>query len=138
MAKGLDPAELPRFKQLAKDGLEFAQFTNQVFHDLVLKNAEYVKLITSGEYTHRTYYMGLVDGQNRVNFYDGQIRVVDPSGKEYAKFAARDYRDYVAEHVEPWSYIKFCYLKPLGWQGFEEGPGSSIYSVAPLARCWRT
>jgi F420-non-reducing hydrogenase large subunit len=44
------------------------------------------------------------------------------------------YRDYVAEHVEPWSYIKFCYLKPLGWQGFAEGPDSSIYAVAPLAR----
>jgi F420-non-reducing hydrogenase large subunit len=40
----------------------------------------------------------------------------------------------VAEHVEPWSYIKFNYLKPLGWKGFEEGAGSGIYSVAPLAR----
>jgi len=30
--------------------------------------------------------------------------------------------------------MKFCFLKPLGWQGFEEGPKSSIYAVAPLAR----
>jgi F420-non-reducing hydrogenase large subunit len=134
VSKGLDPAELPKFQALAKEGLDFAMFTNQVFHDWVLKNSEYVKLITSAAYTHRTYYMGMVDEQNRVNFYDGKIRVVDASGQEYAKFGAHQYRDYVAEHVEPWSYMKFCYLKPLGWQGFEEGPQSSIYAVAPLAR----
>ncbi len=134
VSKGLDPADLPGFKQLAQDGLEFARFTLQVFKDIVLKNAEYVKLITSDTYTHKTYYMGLVDEKNRVNFYDGKIRVVDTAGKEFAKFPAQQYLDYVGEHVEPWSYVKFCYLKPLGWKGFVDGPETSIYSVAPLAR----
>jgi len=134
VSKGLDPKDLPGMQQLAKEGLEFALFTHQVFHDLVLKNPEYVKLITSDAYTHKTYYMGMVDERNRPNFYDGLLRVVDPSGKEYAKFKARDYRDYVAEHVEPWSYVKFCYLKPVGWKGFTEGASSGVYSVAPLAR----
>ncbi len=134
VSKACDPAELPKLKEVAKDGLDFALFTNQVFHDIVLKNSDYVNMITSDPFTHRTYYMGMVDEKNRVNFYDGLLRVVDPSGKEYAKFPAQKYRDYVAEHVEPWSYMKFCYLKPLGWQGFEEGPKSSIYAVAPLAR----
>jgi F420-non-reducing hydrogenase large subunit len=78
--------------------------------------------------------MGMVDERNRVNFYDGQLRVVDPSGKEFARFPVQRYREFVAEHVEPWSYVKFCYLKPLGWNGFEEGPKSSVYAVAPLAR----
>jgi len=134
VAKGLKPQDLAPFKELAKDTLEFAQFTLQVFHDLVLKNPDYVKLITGEAYTHRTYYMGLVDEQNRVNFYDGQLRVVDPTGKEYARFPAQRFHEFVAEHVEPWSYMKFCYLKPLGWHGFEEGPRSSVYAVAPLAR----
>jgi F420-non-reducing hydrogenase large subunit len=134
VSKGLNPDDLPGFKQLAEDGVEFAKFTLQVFKDIVLKNPEYVKLITSETYTHKTYYMGLVDGNNKVNFYDGQIRVVDPSGKQYAKFPPQKYLDYVGEHVEPWSYVKFCYLKPLGWKGFVDGPESSIYSVAPLAR----
>jgi F420-non-reducing hydrogenase large subunit len=134
VAKGLDPARLPEFQQLAKDNVEFALFTLQVFKDIVLKNEDYVKMITSADYTHRTYYLGMVDKQNRVNFYDGLLRIVDPSGKEYAKFPVQQYRDYIAEHVEPWSYVKFCYLKPLGWQGFEEGPKSSVYAVAPLAR----
>jgi F420-non-reducing hydrogenase large subunit len=134
VSKGLKPEDLPKFKELAKDGLEFALFTLQVFKDIVLRNASYVNLITSDTYTHRTYYMGLVDAQNKVNFYDGLIRVVDPTGKEYAKFPVQKYRDFVAEHVEPWSYVKFCFLKPLGWHGFEEGPQSSVYAVAPLAR----
>jgi F420-non-reducing hydrogenase large subunit len=134
VAKKMDPAKLPEFQQLAKDNLEFALFTLQVFKDIVLKNEAYVKMITSADYTHKTYYMGLVDDDNRVNFYDGHLRVVDPGGKEYARFPVQQYREFVAEHVEPWSYVKFCYLKPFGWQGFEEGDQSGVYAVAPLAR----
>jgi F420-non-reducing hydrogenase large subunit len=78
--------------------------------------------------------MGLVDANNKVNFYDGLIRVVDATGKEYVKFPAQKYRDYIGEHVEPWSYIKFPFLKPLGWKGFVDGPESSLFAVAPLAR----
>jgi F420-non-reducing hydrogenase large subunit len=134
VSKGLQPADLPRFQELAKDTLEFALFTLQVFKDLVLRNSKYLELITSSTYTHRTYYMGMVDLEDKVNFYDGLLRIVGPDGKEFARFPARQYRDFIAEHVEPWSYVKFCYLKPLGWHGFEEGPQSSVYSVAPLAR----
>jgi F420-non-reducing hydrogenase large subunit len=134
VAKGIATEELPKLKEVAKDGLDFARFTLQVFRDIVLKNDKYVKLITSDMFTHKTYYMGLVDENNFVNFYDGTIRVVDPSGHEYAKFEPHQYADYIAEHVEPWTYVKFCYLKPLGWKGFVEGADSGIYSVAPLAR----
>jgi F420-non-reducing hydrogenase large subunit len=134
VSKGLKPEDLPKFQELAKDALDFAHFTLQVFKDVVLRNAHYVNLIASDTYTHRTYYMGLVDNQNKVSFYDGLLRVVDPSGKEYARFPAQRYREFIAEHVEPWSYVKFCFLRPLGWHGFEDGPQSSVYSVAPLAR----
>jgi F420-non-reducing hydrogenase large subunit len=134
VAKGIAPEDLPRFQQVAARAVEFAQFTLDVFRQVVLANPDYVSLITSDAYTHRTYYMGLVDGDDRLAFYDGTVRVVDPSGQEYARFRPRDYLDYVAEHVEPWSYIKFCYLKPVGWKGFVEGPESGVYAVAPLAR----
>ncbi|MFI5252161.1 MAG: Ni/Fe hydrogenase subunit alpha [Bacteroidota bacterium] len=134
VAKGLSTDELPKFKQLGKDGLQFALFTKQVFQDIVLSNDKYLKTITSDMYTHRTYYMGMVDDQNRVSFYDGKIRVVDPNGKQFAKFPAKDYLEHIAEHTEPWSYVKFCYLKNVGWHGFMEGAESGIYCVAPLAR----
>ena len=134
VAKAISPDEGARLKELAKDGLEFALFTLQVFKDLVLKEEKYVKLITSDAYTHKTYYMGLVDKQNRVNFYDGDIRVVRPDGTEFAKFSPQAYLDHVSEHVEPWSYVKFTYLKSIGWKGFTDGAASGVYSVAPLAR----
>ncbi|TDA26262.1 MAG: Ni/Fe hydrogenase subunit alpha, partial [Archaeoglobi archaeon] len=110
------------------------QFTLKVFKDIVLSNKKYLDLITSEAYTHRTYYMGLVDSKNRVNFYDGMIRVVDPNGKEFAKFDVHEYTEHIAEHVEPWTYMDFPYLKKIGWKGFVDGEQSGIYSVAPLAR----
>ncbi len=134
VSKALKPEDMPKFRELARDGVEFAEWTLEVFRQIVLANPDYVKMITSDAYTHKTCYMGQVDAQNRVNFYDGKLRVVDCDGKEIYRFAARQFRDYVAEHVEPWSYMKFTFLKPRGWKGFVEGPESSIYAVGPLAR----
>jgi F420-non-reducing hydrogenase large subunit len=134
VAKGIEPEKLGEFQQVAKDGLDFALFTLQVFKDLVLSNKAYVDLITSDTYTHKTYYMGLVDEDKKVNFYDGKLRVVDPVGREYAMFPVQTYLDHMAEHVEPWTYQKFSYLKDVGWKGFTDGADSGIYSVAPLAR----
>lgn len=134
IAKQISPDELPMLRELAKDGLEFARFTLGVFKDIVLKNEKYVDLITSDIYTHKTYYMGLVDDKKELNFYDGQMRVVDPDGNETVTFSAREYADHLSEHVEPWSYVKFPYLKKVGWNGFTDGKESGIFAVAPLAR----
>lgn len=134
ISKGLTEEERKEIEEMAESSVRFAQFSLEIFEKLVLQNKEYLDLILSDSYTLRTYYMGLVDQKNKVNFYDGMIRVVDPNGKEYCKFAAKDYLNYIAEHVEPWSYIKFPYLKGLGWKGFVDGVDSGVYRVAPLAR----
>lgn len=115
-------------------GVEFCQFTLGLFDDVVLKNKDYVDLIVGDIYKHRTYYMGLVDKNNKVNFYDGLIRVVDPNGKEFAKFKVQDYEKHIREHVEPWTYVRFSYLKKVGWKGFVDGEDSGVFRVAPLAR----
>jgi len=78
--------------------------------------------------------MGTVDANNRVNFYDGMIRVVDPQGKEFIKYPAREYARHIAERVEPWSYLKFPYLKEVGWKGFVDGTDSGVYCATPLSR----
>lgn len=120
--------------QTGKDAVEFARFALKAFEDIVLQNKEYVDVIVGDIYKHHTYYMGLVDESNRVNFYDGDIRVVDPDGHQFLKFKPKDYLKYIAERVEPWSYIKFPYLKDVGWKGFVDGKDSGVYRVAPLAR----
>ncbi|MGB8952185.1 MAG: Ni/Fe hydrogenase subunit alpha [Candidatus Aminicenantales bacterium] len=134
VAKGLDEEHRVSFLETAKFAVEFAQFALQIFNDVVLKNKTYVDIVVGDAYKIKTYYMGLVNAENKVDFYDGDIRVVDPEGKEFAKFKPKEYLEHVAEHVEPWSYIKFPFLKKVGWKGFVEGKDSGVYRVAPLAR----
>lgn len=134
VSKGLNESDRQTIKSLASETVEFAKFTLKIFEDVVLKNKAYVDLIIGDLYYHKTYYMGLVDDHNKVNFYDGKIRVVDQEGREFAKFSARDYLQHLEERVEPWSYLKLLYLKKVGWKGFTDGKESGIYRVAPLAR----
>jgi len=134
VSKGLDEEHRAQFLETAKFTVDFARFALKIFEDVVLKNKEYVDIVVGDAYKIRTYYMGLVDRNNKVNFYDGDVRVVTPEGKEFAKFKPEEYLQHISEHVEPWSYIKFPFLKKIGWKGFEEGKESGIYRVAPLAR----
>ncbi len=134
VSKGITEEERKQILEMAKVNLGFAKFGLKLFEDVVLKNQAYVDLILSDAYQTVTNYMGLVDRNNKVNFYDGMIRVVDTKAKEIAKFKPADYLQYIKEHVEPWSYLKFPFLKKIGWKGFVEGPKSGIYRAAPLAR----
>jgi F420-non-reducing hydrogenase large subunit len=134
ISKAIDRETRDAAVEASKLGLDLAKTLLGLFETLVLKNKEYVDLILSDGYTHKTYYMGMVDKDDKVNFYDGDLRVVDPAGKEFRKFRPAEYLRHIAEHVEPWSYIKFTYLKDVGWKGFQDGPESGVYCVAPLAR----
>jgi F420-non-reducing hydrogenase large subunit len=134
ISKALTEKDRAYIKDLTKDFVTFAEFTLKIFDDVFLKSKENFDLMVSDIYYHRTYYMGLVDETNKINFYDGKIRVVDPDGKEVITFGAKDYLKYLQERVEPWSYMKILYLKNIGWKGFVDGIESGIYRVGPLAR----
>jgi len=134
VSKPISETERARIEEIAKSEIEFAKFTLKLFDDLVLGNKEYANLIKSDIYTTQTYYMGLVDDQNRVNFYDGKVRVVDPQGNEFAKYGAAEYQQHLSEHVEPWTYLKYPYLKKVGWKGLVGGKDSGVYRATPLSR----
>ena len=134
MSRAITEEERADFEEKAKSMVEFSKFSLKLFEDVVLGNKEYVDIITGDIYTMQSYYMGMVDANNKVNFYDGDIRVVDPEGKEVAKFKPADYLDYIGEHTETWSYLKFPFLKKVGWKGLVEGKDSGVYRVASLAR----
>jgi F420-non-reducing hydrogenase large subunit len=133
-SKAITEEERDEFVEICKKNVDFALFSLKVFDDIVLANQEYVDLILADTFTHRTYYMGTVDENNHVNFYDGMIRVTDPEGKEFAKYDAKDYAEHIAERVESWSYLKFPYLKNVGWNGFVDGVDSGVYCATPLSR----
>jgi F420-non-reducing hydrogenase large subunit len=134
VSKGLNKDEVNDIKKMVDSCIEFAKFSLKLFDDIVLKNKNYVDIILSDPYTLKTYNMGLVDKNNKVNFYDGKIRVTDQKGNEYTKFDVKEYYNKIAEHVEQWTYIKFPYLKAIGWKGFKDGKDSGIYRVGPLGR----
>jgi len=134
ISKALSEENRQEIEKMATSSVEFARFTLKLFHDIVLGNTKYVDLIKSDAYTLKTYYMGLVDENNKVNFYDGKARVVDPNGNEFLKFEAKDYLNHLAEHVEEWTYVKFPYLKKVGWKGFVDGAENGVYRVGPLGR----
>ena len=133
-SKAMTAEEREQIEEFARQNVEFGEFSLQLFHDLVLENQDYVDLILSDTFTHQTYYMGTVDDDNLINFYDGLIRVVGPDGEELVKYPASDYTEHIAERVEPWSYLKFPYLKAVGWKGFEDGKDSGVYCATPLSR----
>ncbi|MGA2590956.1 MAG: Ni/Fe hydrogenase subunit alpha [Bryobacteraceae bacterium] len=133
-SKTVSEPERQEIQQAARQNVEFALFTLSLFESIVLKNSAYREMLGSEAYCHRTYSMGTVDARNCLNFYDGRIRVVDPEGRDFAVFPSSDYLGHIAEHVEPWTYLKFPFLKRIGWHGFRDGSDSGVYCATPLAR----
>jgi len=103
ISKALNEEDRQEIEKMAKSCVEFSKFTLGLFDKVVWKNESYVKLIKSDIYNMQTYCMGMVDERNRVNFYDGKVRVVDPAGREFVKFSPNEYLDVIEEHVEPWA-----------------------------------
>lgn len=134
MSKALTEEERQVVEQKAASMVEFSLFSLKLFDDIVLQNKGYVEAILSEPYSLRSYDMGLVDGDGNVTFYDGVVRVTDPSGNLFTEFEGAEYAEHIAEHVEQWSYLKFPYLKKVGWKGIVDGPESGLYRVGPLGR----
>lgn len=73
-------------------------------------------------------FMGLVTPSGELEMYDGKLRFMDAVSHIVEDQIDPDrYADYIGEVVEPDSYLKSPYYKPLG---YPEG----IYRVGPLAR----
>jgi len=134
LTKGITEEQRKEIKEMGRWAIEFGQFSLSLFNDIVLKNQAYLDLILGDIYKDETYYIGMVDEQNKINFYDGKISVVAPDGERIGKYAPNEYTDWIAERVEPWTYLKFPYLKKVGWKGFVDGKDSGVYIATPLSR----
>lgn len=73
-------------------------------------------------------FMGLVDENGNLEMYDGRLRIADTDGNTIADHLnPSNYQKFITEAVEPHSYLKSPYYKPLGYP-------HGIYRVGPLAR----
>lgn len=133
-SKRITEEERQEIEKLAKELVELGKITLQVFEDVILKNEKYMELITSDAYRSVLNYMGTIDENGKVSYYDGVQKIIDTKGNEIGRFKGKEYLDYIAERVLPWSYLKMPYLKQIGWKGIVDGEGTSLYSVGPLAR----
>lgn len=132
--KGLNEIQRDDIVDKAKGFIEFAKFTINVFEEMVLGNSNYLDLILNGPYSLKLHSMGMVDREEKVNFYEGNVKVVDTYGAELFRYTPNKYLDYIEERVEKWTYLKFPYLKTKGWNGFVDGNDSGVYHATPLSR----
>ena len=106
----------------AQRNIELSQATLELAKPIFEENLDLVKTLGYIE----TYHTGLV--KNGVwDMYDGNVRMKDKEGNLYAEFPCTDYLDYMAEHVKPYSWLKFPYIKDLGYP-------DGVYRVCPLSR----
>lgn len=75
-----------------------------------------------------TLFMALANPDNSLALYKGWIRFIDADGKIIAdNIDGPEYLNYIGEAVQPDSYLKATYYKPMGYP-------QGIYRVGPLAR----
>jgi len=134
-SRQLSEEERQQILKWSDELIELGQLTLKVFGDVVLQNPQYMDLVTGDMYKVEVGYMGSVDEEGRITYYDGLQKVIDADGNEVGTFKGKEYLDFISERVQPWSYLKFPYQKKVGgWKGIQDGSGTSLYSVGPLAR----
>ncbi|HEY3312897.1 MAG TPA: Ni/Fe hydrogenase subunit alpha [Anaerolineales bacterium] len=121
--KALQPSERDYLLSGVQQATETLQTGIQIMRDWAEANVEDINKFA----VFPTGYFGMVTPENALELYDGDIRLIDREGKDLERFDGAKYLDYITEHVEPWSYLKFPYYKPLGYPG-------GVYRVGPLGR----
>ena len=121
-----------RLREIGAYMVDFAQETLGILDKFVIGDPHLSRMLALEAYTSRTGYLALVNDNNQLDHYDGHVRVVNPDGSELVRYHPRDYLDHIAEHVEPWSYLKFPYFKELGWHGISADTAGSLVRTGPL------
>ena len=128
-SKPMSVAERDQLKPMADECLELAKFSIQFAKESIFpKYLDAVKslgVITSG-------FIGTVAADGALDLYDGHLRLMYADGT-HEDFAYDQYRDHIAEHAEPWTYLKFPYAKNKGnWAMADNNP--ALYRANTLAR----
>jgi NAD-reducing hydrogenase large subunit len=124
VSEALTEEKRDRILAMIPDGLAIAQRTLQWFKEALGNYEEEIRTFAN----FPSLFMGLVGEDGALELYDGVLRITDSTGTLVRDFDRPDaYLECIGEAVEPYSYLKSPYYKPLG---YPEG----IYRVGPLAR----
>lgn len=109
---------------LLPDALDITQRTIKFFKSQIDRFSEEIRTFAN----FPSLFLGLVTEEGGWEHYDGFLRVTDAQGKIIEDMVPpHRYQEVIAEAVEPFSYMKFPYYKPMGYPG-------GMYRVGPLAR----
>lgn len=129
-SKPLATGERDELRKMADETLDLAKFTIAFAKENVFpKYMDTVKslgVITTG-------FIGTVKDDGALNLYDGKLRLMAMDGS-YEDFAYDRYTEFIAEHIEPWSYLKFPYAKKSGGFSMDLEDPKGIYRANTLAR----
>lgn len=124
VSEPLTAEKLNTILAMLPEGITIAERTLQWFREALSAYTDEIAAFS----TLKTLFMGLVTPDGKLEMYDGMIRIVDENRQLIAdQLAPSAYADYIAEAVEPYTYLKSPYYKP---PGYPQG----IYRVGPLAR----
>ncbi len=109
--------EVPQMLKIAKEALEFYK---TIFH-------KFQKEIDSFA-CFDSLFMSLTNKDGTLEHYDGFLRFIDSEGNIVAdNLDPKNYKDFIGEAVEDFSYLKSPYYKPIGYP-------DGMYRVGALAR----
>jgi NAD-reducing hydrogenase large subunit len=121
--KALSAADRDLILSGLDQAIETTQLAISIMKDWAAKNMEDIQKFA----VFPTGYFGLITEENGLELYEGQLRLIGRDGDQLERFPAANYLDYIGEHVENWSYLKFPFYKKLGWP-------DGVYRVGPLGR----
>ena len=120
----LDPEWHEFIMSMLPDALERIRRTLDWYKDIFGNFADEIRTFAN----FPSLFMGMVNEDGELDMYDGMLRIVDAKGETVADgLDPRNYMDFIGEYVEPDSYLKSPYYKPLGYP-------DGMYRVGPLAR----
>ncbi|MCL5027061.1 MAG: Ni/Fe hydrogenase subunit alpha [Chloroflexi bacterium] len=128
-SKPVTQDEIGRLTEMARECLDFATFaigfTKKEIFPRYLDMVKSFAPITTG-------FLGTVQ-DGALNLYDGNLRMMGADGA-YEDFPAERYTEYIAEAVQPWTYLKFPYHKKAGSFSMDLEAPAGIYRTNALAR----
>jgi len=124
MNKALSPDKRDEILSQVDDVIADCQFAIDLIKEYYAQHSKEAASFAS----FGTGYLGLVDNEGNVEYYDGKLRLKDSRGITLEdNVAPENYLSIIEERVEDWSYLKFPYYKKLGYP-------VGMYRVGPLGR----
>ncbi len=114
-------------KQLIEElpeAFETVQIAMDILHEYLDKHPDETRDFARFD----TNYLSLVQEDGALEHYDGFLRFTDPAGNVlHDRIPCDNYLEYIGEASEDFSYLKFPFMKEIGYP-------DGIYRVGPLAR----